>query len=129
MHRSLNVSALLLILTSHLLPMRWAMDSVVFLTLASTVMNVKASTFRILACIEMTWVYFGVRQVHVSNRAELGVVAEVFWGLLLVVLCTYSHLRTNEIMAKTIYYRERTDRIVNHRKCVVLHSCKGAIFR
>lgn len=93
-------------------PMRWAMDAVGLLTLAS---SLPSSTFRLIAVIEMGWVCLAIRHVEPSNLAEQGVVAEVILGLLLVMMCAYNQLRSNEIMSKTIYYRERTDKIVNHR--------------
>jgi hypothetical protein len=124
-------------------PMRWAMDAVAFLTLAN---SLSSSIFIMLACVEMLLVVIALREVKPVNLAEQDVVAEVILGLLLVILSTYSQLRSNEIMRNTIYSRERTDRIVHHRKnCItknlqprvrlikhetycVTHSCSGALF-
>ena len=94
-------------------PMRWAMDAVTVLTLAN---SLSSSIFIMLACVEMLLVVIALREVKPVNLAEQDVVAEVILGLLLVILSTYSQLRSNEIMRNTIYSRERTDRIVHHRK-------------
>lgn len=97
-------------------PMRWAMDSISFLTLAS---SLKLPTFTILAGFEVMWAGFAIGQVNPSNIAEQGAAAEVVFGLVVVILCTCHQLRAHETMRKAIYYRERTDRIVNHRKLAV----------
>ena len=117
-------------------PMRWTMEAVAVLTLAT---SLSASSFRLLACIEIMWVFIALREVQPTNLAEYGVVAEVLFGLVLLMLCTYSQLHSNEIMRNTISSRQRTDRIINHRKNYVnliknikhiapSHWCKGTVF-
>ena len=100
-------------------PMRWAMDSITFLTLAS---SLGYSTFATLGGFEIVYFILAMRIVNPSTEAEQGAAAEFFFGLTVLILCTCNQLRAHEIMREAIYYRERTDRIVNHRKYAVTHD-------
>ena len=99
-------------------PMRWAMDSIAFLTLAS---SLGYSTFKTLAGFEIVFSILATLKVSPVTFAQQGVAAEFFFGLMVFILCTGNQLQAHEIMKKTIHYRERTDRIVNHRKYAVAH--------
>ena len=93
-------------------PMRWAMDSICFLTLAS---SLGYATFATLAGFEIVYFILAMRIVDPSTAAEKGASAEFFFGLTVLILCTCNQLSAHERMREAIYYRERTDRIVNHR--------------